>query len=343
MELKQRFNAFVELGKKIDLLIQKKDEKLLQVVRQSFYNNGWFHENQVIYMLQQIRAGLMTEQLEKWLSNYKFKESSPKKVGIIMAGNIPLVGFHDFLCVLISGHSAIIKLSSDDKILLPFLSELLFEMEPEFKHKINFAERLNGIDAVIATGSDNSAPYFEYYFGKYPHIIRKNRNSVAIIKGDETEDDFVKLGEDIFRYYGLGCRNVSKLYLPDGYSLDIFFKAIYAYKDVIENKKYGNNYDYHRAVLMMKQIPFLENGFLILREDTSLASPVSIINYEYFTNLNGLEEILEREKNNIQCVVSKDAFWKNSIPFGTTQCPELNDYADSIDTIDFLLTLTPKN
>ena len=249
------------------------------------------------------------------------------------AGNIPFVGFHDFLCMLISGNNYIGKNASDDTLLLPWIAEELIKIEPKFKERISFVEKLKDMDAVIATGSNNTARYFEYYFSKYPHIIRKNRNAVAVLTGDEPKEELNLLGEDIFRYFGLGCRNVSKLYVPRGYNFNGFFEAMFSYSQVMQHNKYMNNYDYNRAVFLMRQIPFLENNFLIIREDASIPSPISVVHYEFYDEAEKLKENLAEHKEQIQCIVGRDY-----IPFGQGQSPALWDYADGVDTMAFLLS-----
>ena len=253
-----------------------------------------------------------------------------------MAGNIPLVGFHDFLSVLISGHSVLVKQSSNDKNLLPFLAKYLEYIEPELKGKITFTEqKLDNFDAVIATGSNNTARYFEYYFKDKPSIIRKNRNSVAVITGNESEQDFENLSEDVFRYFGLGCRSVSKLFVPKGYDFDTFFKGMYNQQEIINNAKYANNYDYNKAVYLMSEFDILENGFLMIKEDESYASPIASVFYEYYENTDDLKIKLWEEREKIQCVVAK-GFIENEIAFGQTQHPQLWDYADGVNTLEFL-------
>lgn len=256
-----------------------------------------------------------------------------------MAGNIPLVGFHDFLSVLISGHSVLVKQSSNDKHLLPYLSKYLEFVHPSFKGKIEFTEdKVEDFDAVIATGSDNTARYFEYYFRGKPSIIRRNRNSVAVLTGRESEEDLKDLAEDIFRYYGLGCRNVSKLFVPKDYNFNAFFEGIYHWHPIIEQAKYANNYDYNKAVYLMSEFDMLENGFFMIKEDESYASPIATAFFEYYENTNELKRKLERDREKIQCVVSK-GFMENEIPFGHTQKPQLWDYADSVDSVKFLLSI----
>jgi hypothetical protein len=349
MTLDTKKNAFVKLGK---FLGQFKEgncikneavfgndlffEKFIDLIQLSQSHNGWYTPEQVYFSLQSWAEALTEDNLDKWLSNYDLSKVEPKKVALILAGNIPLVGFHDFLSVLITGHDVLVKTSSNDQHLLPFLANYLIVFEPELKNKITFVEgKLEGFDAVIATGSNNTARYFEYYFKDKPSIIRKNRNSIAVLNGKETKEELAALGEDIFRYFGLGCRNVSKLFVPEGYSFDSFFEAIFEYQDVIHYEKYANNYDYNKAVFLMSNFKLLDNGFLTIKEDTSYGSPITSVFYEYYESLEGLQKRLENESDQIQCIVSKNIV-KNSIEFGTTQKPNLWDYADNVDTISFL-------
>jgi hypothetical protein len=314
--------------------------RLLDLIEKAPIKNPFFTVNEVTRALQSIAFALNERDIDEWFDRYKEeldKPVNPKKIGVIMAGNIPFVGWHDLICVLISGNDFIGKPSSDDTDLTPFLADLLMELEPSLKGRIQFTERLNNIDAVIATGSNNSARYFDYYFGKYPHIIRKNRNAVAILNGFETSEDLKELGNDIFQYFGLGCRNVSKLYVPNDYDFNLFFESIEGFNTIVNHHKYANNYDYNRTILMMKQVSFLDNGFLILMEGEILASPISVLNYERYENTDELKQIIIRQKENIQCIASLNGYFPDSIPFGTTQQPKLWDYADGVDTIKFLL------
>jgi hypothetical protein len=350
MTLETKKNAFIELGKFLSQFseaenIQKEGvldndvffDSFVDLIALTQSHNGWYTPEHVHFALQSWAEALTKENLDTWLNAYDFTQVIPKKVALILAGNIPLVGFHDFLSVLICDHEALIKLSSNDQHLLPFLAKYLIHIEPEFTNKITFTEgRLENFDAVIATGSNNTARYFEYYFKDKPSIIRKSRNSVAVLNGKETKEQLVALGEDIFRYFGLGCRNVSKLFVPKGYLFDPFFEAMFEYQDVIHYEKYANNYDYNKAVFLMSNFKLLDNGFLTIKEDTSHASPISSVFYEFYENLADLEKKLETEEENIQCIVS-DNLIKNSISFGQTQQPKLWDYADNIDTISFLL------
>jgi hypothetical protein len=285
MNLKDRILAFAELGEHLSFINFQAKQKMnikqfKDVIQQASLNNEWFTPEHVDFSIKSIAENLTENQLNKWLSKYPELKNynSCKNVAVIMAGNIPLVGFHDLLSILITGHKAIVKLSSKDDVLLKGIAELLININPEFQDYIYFAdEHLKNFDAVIATGSNNSAQYFEYYFGKYPNIIRKNRNSVAVLTGKETEKELKLLADDIFQYFGLGCRNVSKIYIPDDYDLDKLFKAVYHYKEVINHNKYANNYTYNRSVYMMNKIDFFENGFLILKEDIGMSSPISVV------------------------------------------------------------------
>jgi hypothetical protein len=302
-------------------------------------HNGWFSKSNIMYALENWSKLLTTEVLINWTSNYNFENTSPKNIALIMAGNIPLVGFHDFLCALICNHKITIKQSSNDKHLLPFIVHYLVKLAPEFKNKIVFLDqKLEGFDAVIATGSDNTARYFEYYFKNKPSIIRKNRNSLAILTGNESKEDLLELSKDIFQYYGLGCRSVSKLFVPNDYNFEAFFEAIYHWHPIIEGAKYANNYDYNKAVYLMSEFKMLENGFLMLKEDPSYASPIATLFYEQYESIESLSTKLAADSDKIQCIVS-NKLKEDHLSFGSTQTPKLEDYADGIDTVHFLLKI----
>jgi hypothetical protein len=350
MTLDTKKNTFVKLGK---FLAQFKEgnctkdetvfgndlffEKFIDLIQLSQSHNGWYTAEQVHFSIQSWAEALTEDNLNQWLSKYNFDGVQPKNIALILAGNIPLVGFHDFLSVLITGHNVLVKTSSNDQHLLPFIAKYLIAIEPKFANKITFAEgKLENFDAVIATGSNNTARYFEYYFKDKPAIIRKSRNSIAVLNGEETTEQLTALGEDIFRYFGLGCRNVSKLFVPKDYSFVSFFEAIFKYQDVIHYEKYANNYDYNKAVFLMSNFKLLDNGFLTIKEDLSHASPISSVFYEFYDDLNDLQLRLDSESEQIQCIVSNNLI-KDSISFGETQKPNLWDYADNIDTISFLL------
>lgn len=314
------------------------DDFVFLIENQKHYN-GWFVESEVYFAIRSWAEALTQENIDKWLSIYNISNANPKTIGLILAGNIPLVGFHDFISVLVTGHKALVKMSSNDQKMLPFIAKYLIRIEPELTSRIEFVEnKLENFDAVIATGSNNTARYFEYYFKDKPSIIRKNRNSVAVLTGRETKEDLIGLGKDIFTYFGLGCRNVSKIFVPKDYDFELFFAAMYEYRDIINNQKYINNYDYNKAVFLMSNFLILDNQFMTLKEDTAYASPISSVFYEYYEDLNQLQERLAADSELIQCVVSSGII-KNSVKFGQTQHPQLWDYADNVDTIEFLIGL----
>ena len=344
--------AFIQLGRFISQFSSKEALKKENILHNDLFfdgfkhqiklakeNNGWFTPENISFSLDGWSNQLSEDNLKQWLKDYNIDHVTPKTVAIIMAGNIPLVGFHDFLCVLVSGHNVLVKQSSNDKHLLPYLAKYLEHVAPELKGKIKFTEdKLENFDAVIATGSNNTARYFEFYFKNKPSIIRKNRNSAAILTGNETSTQLEALSEDIFRYYGLGCRNVSKFFIPKDYNFDAFFAAMYKWNPIINESKYANNYDYNKAVYIMSEFDMLENGFLMIKEDPSYASPIATVFYEYYDTTESLKQKLDIDKDLIQCIVA-DGFNENEIPFGKTQKPELSDYADDVDTIAFLLEI----
>ena len=331
----QNINNLVRLGE-----LLSKTEQFNDIFDKAEQQNSWFTRANVIFAFKSWSDALSENNVKQWLSQYQLPQTtSPKKILIIMAGNLPLVGFHDLLCVLVAGHKAIVKLSSDDGVLLPYLIKQMKAFAPEWAEAVAFTDdKVTEYDAVIATGSDNTARYFEYYFGKKPHIIRKNRHSVAVLTGEETPEELQDLGKDIFLYYGLGCRSVSKLFVPQGYDFDLLFQAIYPYKDIIEEQKYANNYDYNKAVYLMSLYRLLENGFLLLKEDEHYGSPIATLFYEYYTNKEALKKKLATDREKIQCVVGHN-FIDGEIPFGQTQTPKLWDYADGVNTLTFLLNL----
>jgi hypothetical protein len=352
MALGHKKYIFTELGKFLAQFSENKTVKNPAVLHNDLFfdafndliklsqsHNGWYTQEQVYFAIQSWAEALIEANLDKWLSPYNITEREPKTIGLILAGNIPLVGFHDFLSVLMAGHKVLIKTSSNDQHLLPFFAKYIIAIEPKLQNYISFSEgRLENFDAVIATGSNNTARYFEFYFKDKPSIIRKNRNSVAVLTGKESKAELTALGEDIFRYFGLGCRNVSKIFVPKGYIFDAFFEGIFEYRDLIHYEKYANNYDYNKAVFLMSNFKLLDNGFLTIKEDTSYASPISSVFYEYYENIDDLQKRLAAESEQIQCIVSSHLI-KNSIPFGQTQKPELWDYADNVDTLAFLLSI----
>ncbi|MGC4023167.1 MAG: acyl-CoA reductase [Cyclobacteriaceae bacterium] len=333
MTLNNRIEAFHQLGEKIkNLSSQEKSILFLEIANE----NPWFTESNVQLAFDGISKFLNKEVLEKWSQKYSFEKIESKKIGIAMAGNIPLVGFHDLLCVLLSGHQLIAKLSSSDSVLMKYIEKSLMEIENNFESKIIFEERLKNVDAVIATGSDNTARYFEYYFRNIPHIIRKNRTSCAVILGEESSDEFELLGKDVFSYFGLGCRNVSKLFVPENFDFKNLLKSWEIYQPIIHHHKYANNYDYQKSILLINQINFYDTGFNLLTENQNLVSPISTLYYETYRDQDDLNIKISQNKEKIQCLVSAKGWYKPSFAFGEAQYPAIDDYADGIDTMAFL-------
>lgn len=353
MTLLEKKQAFVELGKFISQFVSENATENPNVKLNEFFFedfkalialspslNGWFTPDQVRFSLQSWAEALTLDNLNIWLDSYDLQPIEPKTIGLVLAGNIPLVGFHDFISVILSGNKALVKLSSNDQKLLPFLAKYLIAINENLADFIEFTEsKLENFDAVIATGSNNTARYFEYYFRDKPSIIRKNRNSVAVLTGKETKEELELLAEDIFRYFGLGCRNVSKLFVPKDYDFVHFFESIFSHGDIIHYDKYANNYDYNKAVFLMSNFKLLDNGFLTIKEDSSYASPISSVFYEFYDDIEVVKARLEADSELLQCIVSQSNVVNGSIPFGQTQKPNLWDYADDVDTIAFLKSL----
>ncbi|MCX6256795.1 MAG: acyl-CoA reductase [Bacteroidia bacterium] len=344
----KRLNALIEAGLMLKRLLDEyksgnyRSGYLHEILEQSAIENPWFTGENVLHALDGIVNDLSAETLQKWAGQYPELniENPGKEIGVIMAGNIPLVGWRDMLCILLSGNRLRAKLSSKDKVLMKFISSLIISSYPELEQNIYFEdEGLTHFDAIIATGSNNSARYFDYYFGKYPHIIRKNRNSIAVIGKDEPVFHLELLARDIFTYFGLGCRNVSKIYVPEGYNFDSFFNAMEAYRFVINHNKYANNYEYNKAIYLVNRQEHLDNGFLLLTENQGLSSPVGVLYYEYYNDSRQIAYLIESQINNIQCVVSLQPYLNNSINFGSSQMPGLDDYADNADVLKFLINL----
>ena len=337
-------SAFAQLGKIMNCLGQNHAitdfelgitplelENLNSLISRQVHHNGWFSEDMVRKALLSLAFMLEKEKLEAWSKNYKFNEK-PLTVAVIMAGNIPLVGFHDFLCVLLSGNRILCKLSSEDKLLLPALTKILIHLDSDFEGYISFSEgNISNFDAVIATGSANSLDHFIQYFSKYPHLFRGSRTSLAVISGNESEEELVQLGKDLFDYYGRGCRNVSHLLLPTNYSLNRIFEAIVSYGCVVNNKKYGNNYDYNKSIHLMNLEKFLDNNFVLVKESQDLFSPLAMIYYSFYISENEINDFITKYEGSIQCIVGSDF-----TPFGKSQEPGLADYADNIDTLMWL-------
>ena len=335
MTIDERIKTFVQLGEYIKTLSEEKFKTLAESIR---IENSWFTEGNLRMTVSGILKFLEEKNLGNWVSGYSLPSRGPKVIATILAGNIPAVGFHDLLCVLLNGDSALIKLSSKDTVLLKFLLEKLIEINPGFSSKIQFAERLKGFDAVIATGSDNTSRYFEYYFGKYPHIIRKNRTSVAILDGTESDKELAQLGTDVFSYFGLGCRNVSKLFVPPGYDFGPLFRSWEFFHDLEHHHKYHNNYQYQKSIFLVTVVPFLDNGFVLLQESARLVSPIAVVYYEYYSKPEELHNKISELQEKLQCIVGNRS--PATIKFGEAQFPQLNDYADGVDVLKFLSELT---
>ena len=343
MKVEARIAVFQALGRELRMILDKdplteSGQKLAEIIDRSGLANAWFTKDNVRHRLGVLTHTLEEEVLRKWLSPYSIaEESTGKTIGVISAGNIPAAGADDFFQVLLAGHDYLGKLSKEDNLILPAIGEVLAELEPSIRHHFRFTEqKLEGISAVIATGSNNTSRYFEYYFQKYPHVIRRNRNSIAILNGSESVETLQRLGEDIFRYFGMGCRNVTKLFVPRGYSFDPFFEAILPWADALMiNRKYMNNYEYNRTVYMLNKEALLDNNFLILRKAEGIASPPGVLYYEEYDELVDVEMRLKADSELIQCVVGELPV-TDAVKPGMAQAPEPWDYADGVDVLKFL-------
>jgi hypothetical protein len=351
----QRIEAFAKLGSFLGQYQEESKAPELEKLNRFFLDNyrtaikeaelfnHWFSAENLHFALQEWSSALQEKNLHQWLDQYPEELLHPqevKTVAIIMAGNIPLVGFHDLLSVLMSGHRALIKPSTDDSKLLPLILQVLVAIDADFAPYLKLADgTIKGFDAVIATGSDNSARYFEHYFKSYPRLVRKNRSSVAVLNGEENDEELALLGEDIFRYFGLGCRNVSKVYVPEDFKVQRLFEAFYPWSRVAENNKYANNYDYNRAIYLMEHHDFLDNGFFIIKEEQALHAPVAVLHLEKYTDANKLREHLNQHEDQLQCVVSNCNWLPERVSLGESQKPKLWDYADKVDSLQFLAKL----
>ena len=338
MNLDQHIKSLIKLGQQI---VQFDDSDLSNIIHQAYVQNNWFDQDEMKHCLKAWSNQLTEENLIEWTSRYNFsKKADPKNVGLILAGNIPLVGLHDIICVLLSGNKALVKLSAKDTFMMKFIIFSLYQIDEAYKERIEIVERLTDHDAIIATGSNNSSRYFEHYFGNYPNIIRKNRTSIALLDGKESKAQLEALGNDIFRYFGLGCRNISKIYVPQDYKLDPIFEALASFEPIMHNNKYKNNYDYNCTLLLMNQVKFLSNDFLMLKEDTSLHAPTGTVHIERYEDQADLKAKIDTiDQETIQCISSDHINVPNHIQLGQCQHPQLWDYADNIDTIEFLLGL----
>lgn len=322
---------------KLGNFMAKPDEKFNSTIQIAQAKNGWFSPEAINKALSSLSKMLNPNDLNVWLKDLE-PTKSPKKIGLILAGNIPLVGFHDVISVLATGNIALVKMSSSDEQLLPALLAQLMIYEPAFSNHIQYVERLKDFDAIIATGSNNTSRYFDYYFGKVPHIIRKNRNSVAVLNGKETVAELEALGHDILDFYGLGCRNVAKIYFPKGYRIENFFEGIESFQPIINHFKYNNNYDYNKSIYLINGVKHYDNGFLLVKEDEQLSSPLAVLYYEEYVDKDSVAKALDQIDDQIQCVVTNEdlEISKTKIAFGESQNPKLWDYADDVDTIAFL-------
>ncbi|MDP9959409.1 acyl-CoA reductase [Chryseobacterium lathyri] len=341
MNIENQVLGLIKLSAYIKEFLAKKsadyndhDTEFDLLLKRSEIENPWFTlENQKFALVEW--AGLLSqESINNWLRNYSVSKTS-KRVGLILAGNIPLVGFHDVIAVVLSGHVPLIKLSSKDKRMIPFLLKKWNEFSSRAV-QFEFVERLENFDAVIATGSNNTARYLEYYFKNHLSIIRKNRTSVAVLKGDETPEELQLLAEDIFRYFGLGCRNVTRVFIPEDFIIDRLFESFVGFQDIINHNKYANNYDYNRAVYLLNQDKFWDNNFVMMKEDDKLFSPLSVINFSRYSSLDEVKSFIAENEQDIQCIVAKSELGLDSIPFGEAQHPALDTYADNVDTMKFL-------
>lgn len=346
MNLNDRIKSFELLGNHLRRYHEDLSEKeilpFIAAARIGHSENQWFTPYNIRMALNNIGEALNAENLSVWLSAYRQKLGNPveqKTIGVVMAGNIPAVGFHDFLCVLIAGHKLKARVSSSDARLLPSMAEFLSNYLPEWNEYITFVSgKLDQFDAIIATGSNNTSRYFNYYFGKYPHIIRKNRNSIAIITGDENGEELEKLADDIMLFFGMGCRSISKVYVPFGYDFTDMISALRKYEQYSNHNKYRNNYDYARSIFMMNQLPVIDPGFLLIKEDQSFTSRIAVLHYEQYAYISGVLNELNLVREAIQCIVCHRSIAAYVIPPGSAQKPALWDYADEVDTLDFLLS-----
>ncbi|MBT7984486.1 MAG: acyl-CoA reductase, partial [Flavobacteriaceae bacterium] len=324
---KERLIAFSELGTLFKENVDKKENKkfpewdtvLEKTLIESHSYNSWFTIDNLKLSLKNWSNSLQENIISDWLSKYNIEDKSSKKIAIIMAGNIPAVGFHDLLCSLLLNFDCIVKLSSEDKLLIPFIVKFLESRNEKLKNKVTFeSEKLKDFDGVIATGNNNSHRYFDYYFSKYPNLLRKTRHSIAVLDGKESDNDLSELSNDIFNYFGLGCRSVSKVFIPYGYDLDLLFNAFFRHKEVVNHNKYVNNFDYNKAVYLMSKEKFIENGFIILKEESKLGSPIGCLFYEFYNDKKEITKLINNNSDSIQCVVSNINFNTN-IKFGQTQ------------------------
>ncbi len=333
-----KIQALIALGEYINASLNSSHaiaNSIHQLLLEVHNKNKWFIDSHVIYSLKKYAECFTIERLEQWLNAYSLKIKNKKNIGLVLAGNIPAVGFHDVICTWLSGHHPIIKCSSKDDQLIPFLCDYIEKIVKT--SCFQFVYRLQYYDAVIATGTNNTIHHFEYYFRHVPNILRKNRSSIAVFNGDETTQEIHRLGIDLFMYYGLGCRNISKIYFPENYNLKDFVQKLKKFDYVGHSSKFHNNYTYQKAINFLQNTPFMDGEFFLLQENNAICSPISVIYYEYYRSIDWLKQEIKNKQDEIQCIVSNNSEIKNSISFGHSQSPQLWDYADGIDTMSFLL------
>ncbi len=333
MNLEKRIDCFARLGYALD---DKTYDEISHLAYQAQAQNAWFSIGKVWVAYSGIRRYLHKDKLISWLQRYDIDGVTPKTVAVIMAGNIPFVGVHDLICVLLAGHKMQIKLSAKDTVLMKEIIRQLVYTNEEWEKQIEIVETIKNFDAVIATGSNNTARHFEYYFSKYPHIIRQSRTSVAVLHGNETQEELAGLGEDVLQYFGMGCRNVSKVYVPTDFDLTVLCGALLSQENVANNNKYKNNYDYNKAIYLVEQIEHYDTGFLLLTENKQLFSPTSVLYYERYASQEDLQQKIDVLSQSLQCITSSQSWFPNSIDLGKAQQPEIYDYADGVDTMQFL-------
>jgi len=346
MDIDSRISSFLQLGTFLRNHVEDENHPYVRMLSEASHRasseNPWFIPEFITLSLNSLGHALEKENLLQWAGTYLSGLQSLENtgtIGVVMAGNVPAVGFHDFFCVLMAGYKIKARLSSSDRFLIPAMAEILVQIDPRWREKIEFRDgKLENFDAVIATGNDNTSRYFDYYFGKYPHIIRKNRSGIALLDGSETDVSLGRVANDIMLYFGMGCRSVSKIYVPAGYNFDKLKEKLASFAHLIDHHKYANNYNYRKSIFLMNKIPFIDTGLLLVREDPSVHSPIAVLNYQYYNNLDDVTTDIQANFNSIQCIVSENHLPFSTVLPGKTQFPALWDYSDHVDTMNFLLS-----
>ncbi len=339
LSLAQRVETLVQLGKMLDL---NHTGELESVIHRASIENPWFTQNNIEKSIKAIRSQyLSTEALQYLVEKYHLDDNVvPQRVALILAGNIPLVGWHDVMCCFLTGHIAVVKLSEKDTVLMKYFMDTIIKIQPGASRQFDIVDRIKNHQAAIATGSNTSAQHFKYYFSNVPHIIRANRNSIAVLHGDETVEQLQLLGQDIFSYFGLGCRNVSKIFVPRDYDLSYFIEALTVYEPIIHHNKYKNNYDYNLALMLLNKEDFLQGPFFLLKESEAIVSRIASLHYQRYDEMSEVTHWVKEHDSEIQCVLSsKDIDTIHTLPLGEAQCPTIDTWADGVDTIQFLLML----